>query len=217
MKKIHIVFENSQILIINKPYGLAVQGGAGIVTSIIDILEKQIQKKIYLVHRLDKDTSGLMLVALSSKVASYYASLFKTKKIIKKYVAVCIGVPSNKKGCIEQTIRQENIPKESKTNWTLVSSNPRFSLLLLDLITGRMHQIRIHLASIQLPIVGDNKHGDFKQNKLIRSEFKVQKLQLASIFLSVPIDGVQKAFTIPLPDHISSACDSLGLSAPVLT
>lgn len=208
---IDILYEDSELIAVLKPCGLAVQGGEGVNSSVDNLLSKQIGNKVYLIHRLDKETEGILLVAKNAKTASEYTRMFSDKDRIKKeYRALCIGIPANKKGCI--TLPVEGKPAlsdyevEKSSSFTVEGDEngllKEFSLIKVSLKTGRMHQIRIHLASIGCPIVADDRHGDFKKNKLARKLIGAKKLQLASVSLTFPIKGGTKNVTIPLPLHM---------------
>ncbi|HOC29489.1 MAG TPA: RluA family pseudouridine synthase [Treponemataceae bacterium] len=212
MKDIPIIYDNNDILVINKPFGIAVQGGEGVTVTVIGILERQTGKKIYPVHRLDKDTAGLMIFALSADAASRYTRLIGSRSLVKTYQAVCFGSPQGTQGKILLPAGRSGQEKPGETSWKLLQSNGTHSLLSLGLGTGRMHQIRIHLAATGCPIIGDDKYGDFKKNREIRSSAGIRKLQLASVSLEFPLEKRTAQFQIPLPDHIATACKALGLT-----
>lgn len=211
MNTIPILYDDNEILIVNKPYGLAVQGGVGITTTLIDILTQQTEKKIYPVHRLDKDTAGLMVFALSSGAAAKYTQLIAQKTVKKGYKALCFGHPPQSKGQIFLPIELGGKSKAAETFYSLDESTQEFSLISLSLGTGRMHQLRYHLASIGCPILGDDKYGDFKKNKLIRSLHGIKKLQLASVSLAITTAKGFSQFSIDLPEHIKEALKILVL------
>ncbi len=195
-----IVYENSEILVINKPSGLAVQGGENITHSLDKDLSEQLGYKIYLVHRLDKDTEGLMVVAKNSSAANKWTKLISSKQVTKEYLALCIGSLSQKKGIIKEDLIQHGQTKSAVTEyivekeWNVTCDKEGqeiivpLSIIRLKLQTGRMHQIRIHLAKNNCPIAGDDQHGNFKINKLLKKAFKIKSLQLYSVKLTLP-DG----------------------------
>lgn len=230
MNNIPIVYENDEILIINKPVGLSVQGGEGIVSSVDTVLPTQLGYKVFLVHRLDKETSGLMVVAKTSKAAGKWTNLINQHNVQKEYVALCGGVPKKKSGVFTDSVVQKGREQNAFTEYKLLQSftikennssdsenkidiqgleNKSFSLFSLKLGTGRMHQIRIHLSKAGLPIFADDKYGDFKLNKLLQKKLKIKRLCLASVKLTLPIDNQLKTFTIPYPEHIEKAKQTL--------
>ncbi|MCR5289623.1 MAG: RluA family pseudouridine synthase [Treponema sp.] len=221
MNTIPILYENTEIIVLNKPAGLAVQGGVGIAHSLDVDLPKQVGYKIYLVHRLDKDTAGLMIVAKTPAAAAKWIKLIGCKQVQKEYEAICIGTPSGgKKGVIADAVVQGGVEKSALTRYEVKMSQQvvlppdaegnekkcQLSLIHVVLGTGRMHQIRIHMAKRGCPIAGDDKHGNFKMNKLLRKARGIKSLLLASVSLTIPLDGKIKQFTIPLPEHMQSVC-----------
>ena len=209
---IPIIYENDEIIIINKPSGLAVQGGQGVVHSVDCDFSEQVGYKIYLVHRLDKDTAGLMVVAKNPVAAGKWTKLIGSKIVKKEYAALCAGTMPAKSGVINETIVQHGESKTAVTyykvekQWTVEvpEGNPvPMTLLRLTLETGRMHQIRIHLAKNNCPIAGDDQHGNFKINKLLKKVCGIKKLQLASVRLTIPAGKGEQTFEIPVPFDIS--------------
>lgn len=222
MKTFSIIFENEEILLVNKEGGVSVQGGAGIAHPLDAELSIQLGYKIFLVHRLDKETSGILVVAKNAQAAAKWTNLISGGKVKKEYVAVCFGIPlvDGKKcysGVLEGTVEAHGRTQAAKTFFKVESvwnvkipeseKELELSFLKLTLGTGRMHQIRIQLAKSSCPIAGDDKHGDFKKNKLAR-KIGIKKLQLASVKLSLPVDGKTQAFEIPLPGHIKTTLNS---------
>ena len=231
MKEIPVLFEDDEIFVINKPAGVAVQGGEGIAHPLDEEFSKQVGFKVHLVHRLDKETCGLMVVAKNPKVASKWIELIASKQVQKEYTAVCFGEPlingkKQKSGTISGSVIKKNGKNEREqsavTNFTVeevkiveipvFSDNPEedasklipltFSQIHLKLGTGRMHQIRIHLSSVGAPICGDDKHGNFKLNKLAKKHLKIKNLLLCSQKLTIPTAGGKtKTFEIDLPQY----------------
>ncbi|MBQ8013476.1 MAG: RNA pseudouridine synthase [Treponema sp.] len=231
MREIPVLFENDEIFVINKPAGVAVQGGEGIAHPLDEEFSRQAGFKIHLVHRLDKETCGLMVIAKNPKAASKWIDLIASKKVQKEYTAICFNEPlingkkeksgrisdsvvrKNAKGGREQSAVTDFIVEEVFTREVPVfSENPEeiasklipitFSKIHLKLGTGRMHQIRIHLASVGSPICGDDKHGNFKLNKLAKKQLKIKNLLLCSSKLTIPTgDGKSQTFQIELPDY----------------
>ncbi|MCR5621317.1 MAG: RluA family pseudouridine synthase [Treponema sp.] len=247
MKGVSILFENSEILLVNKEAGVSVQGGAGVAHPLDEELSKELGYKIHLVHRLDKDTAGILIVAKSPAAATKWIGLIGSKEVSKEYTAICIGKPAGGKagqeGTLEGTVeahgrtqkalsryrvertglvpfpQAEGSPcppeaadekSDGKSDGKIPGSPDGIPLCLLSIRieTGRMHQIRIQTAQAGFPIAGDDQHGDFKKNKMLRKA-GIKKLMLASTRLTIPLDGELKTFEIPLPHHMQDAVGRL--------
>ncbi len=215
MTPISILFENSELLLINKESGVSVQGGAGISHPLDKELAAQLGYPVYLVHRLDKDTAGLLLVAKSSSAAAKWSTLISSHRVKKEYLAICLG-DIHGKGSLVGTVEAHGRTQQAELHY-IIEGNSQISLpdstnkLSLSLVrvtlgTGRMHQIRIQLAQAGAPIAADDQHGDFKQNKLLR-KLGIKKLQLAAVRLCLPIEGADRSFEIPLPAHMQAVVD----------
>lgn len=200
---IDIIYENSEIFIINKKAGMPVQGGEKISHSLDEELAKQVEQKVYLVHRLDKDTSGLMIVAKTPAAANKWTKLIGTKQVQKEYIAICAGRLPEKSGVISEEVIQHGQKKSAVTHyevekeWGIEREGEApilMSQIRLQLETGRMHQIRIHLAKQGCPIAGDDQHGNFKLNKVLRKAAGIKHLQLYSVKLTLPIDGKSRTW-----------------------
>jgi len=219
MKEISVLFENDHCMVLNKPSGLAVQGGEGIKVSLDSILSERYSPRPLLVHRLDRDTSGLILVAKTKEAAASFSALFaecsakgkaqQERSLIKRYWGVCSGIPKPAQGVIRQKleVRKKNVTlnQESETSYKLLSSTTEgelvYSLVELELGTGRMHQIRKHLANIGHPLLGDDKYGNFALNKQLKKTHALKHLLLHARQLAFP----------PIPNLLPSGLD---VSAP---
>lgn len=213
---IPIIYEDSEIFLINKRQGLAVQGGSGISHSVDSDLAAQVGQKIYLVHRLDKETSGLLLCAKNPAAAAKWTRLVGEKSVVKEYKALCFGAPKNPRGKICSDIAERGvkkraetfyevekifeIPQENRDESSTEKSDAAFpraiSLLRLRLGTGRTHQLRIHLAAEGFPICGDDKYGDFAANRFLKKNFGIKRLCLCAFRLTLPLADGQKTFEI---------------------
>ena len=207
MKGVTILFENEELIIINKQSGVPVQGGKGISSSIDENLSKELGYKIHLVHRLDRDTEGLMCIAKNAPAAAKWTKIIQSHQVKKEYTALCIGLPvlGNKvseKGSIKSTIEAHGRLQEAVLNFDCLKKDQiehegetiPLNTLHVTLGTGRMHQIRIQLSQCGAPIAGDDKHGNFKLNKILRKH-GLKKLCLCSSKLTIPLNGQNTVFT----------------------
>jgi len=199
MNLIPIIYENDEIYVINKKAGLAVQGGEKITHCLDNDFAQQVGQKIYLVHRLDKETSGLMIVAKNPVAANKWTKLIGSKAVTKEYVALCAGSLKQKSGVIKDDLIQHGEEKSAVTYFNVekeyeleyfdekeqAQKKQKLTLIRLKLETGRMHQIRIHLSKNNCPIAGDDQHGNFKVNKVLKKQLKIKSLMLASVKLTL--------------------------------
>lgn len=227
MTPLSILYEDNEIYLLNKPAGVPVQGGEGISHPLDDEFSKQIGYRIHLVHRLDKETAGILIVAKTGEAAAKWIKLIAGSSVSKEYAAICIGEPivNGKKmhsGTIKGIVEAHGREQSAETHFVVektatftpggaeaaVNAPPvTLSLLHITLGTGRMHQIRIQLAKSSAPIAADDQHGDFKANKVLR-KCGIKKLQLAAVKLTIPVQGAPRTFTIALPDHMQQTVDS---------
>jgi 23S rRNA pseudouridine955/2504/2580 synthase len=161
-----IIFENDDFFAINKPSGLATQGGSGVKLSVDDFLAK-INPEYRLVHRLDKETSGVLIIAKNRYSASQITKDFREKAIKKQYLALTNGIPDVKIGSIKENLAKKEMHMkiaseglESISHYKVLQEVEGFALIEIEIETGRMHQIRVHLASLGCKIVGDARYGD---------------------------------------------------------
>jgi 23S rRNA pseudouridine955/2504/2580 synthase len=207
LKNISLLFENNECIILNKPAGLPVQGGEKVGASLDRILAAERSPRPLLVHRLDKDTSGLILVAKNQEAAARFSALFSPGRtdrgISKVYLAVCAGRPHPPAGIIREELSGKRGFQKAVTSYRLLDTSGRFSLLRLELSTGRTHQIRRHLSRLGNPILGDDKYGNFTLNKEIRKTLGVKRLLLHSARLIIPASllGYPLDISAPLPDY----------------
>jgi 23S rRNA pseudouridine955/2504/2580 synthase len=203
MKNITVLYEDDELLILDKPAGLAVQGGAGVGVSLDGLLSAGGMKP-FLVHRLDQDTSGVILTAKTRQGAAKYAAIFREGRPEKRYLALCAGSPPQE-GLIreELAIRGRNRPAETRFRLLARATLPPAvpcALLRLTPATGRMHQLRRHLAGRSFPILGDDKYGDFALNRALRKSAGVKRLLLHAESLLLP--GLPPIHA-PLPEYFA--------------
>jgi 23S rRNA pseudouridine955/2504/2580 synthase len=175
-----------------------------------------------LVHRLDKDTAGVILVAKNREAAARFSAIFsgkgssafsaregdgkpESRGCIKQYRAVCAGNPPSA-GVIQYSLDIRGAEKPSRTRYRRLGGNGEFSLLELELDTGRMHQIRRHLAKIGHPVLGDDKYGDFALNKVLAKTRGLKRLLLYASRLVIAGEGAGFSLDVrvPPPDYFSA-------------
>ena len=188
-----IIFENNNFIVLNKWSKIATQGGSKIKTSIDHII-KNINLQYRLVHRLDKETSGLLLIAKNLKYAKKLSFLFKQREISKFYIAICEGIPKNNISQIKLEIKTKNLKTEDTlTNYKLINKNKSISSILFNPLTGKTHQLRIVSKNLGCPIVGDNKYNAY-------SKYTNENLMLHAFALRFTINKKKFEFISNLPD-----------------
>jgi 23S rRNA pseudouridine955/2504/2580 synthase len=192
----YIIENNENFIVINKPTGIPVQSGTKSFKNIIDILKKTKyfeNSKPFIVHRLDKETSGVLIIAKNRKYAQLFTSLFRIRKIHKTYLAIVYGkVDKSTKLMKDDLIYYENnkkIVQKAISNLKTIKSNEGYSYLELNPITGRKHQLRKQLLKIGCPIIGDDKY--FLND---RKRIKIKNLMLHSYKIKFMINNIQYNF-----------------------
>ena len=172
-----VLENNNNFIIINKPNGIPVQAGTKSFKNIIDILKNTKyfkDVKPFIVHRLDKETSGVLIVAKNREYAQLFTSLFRIRKIHKTYLAITYGEVSEDISLLEDDLisydNNKKIVQKAISHLKILKSNGEYSLLELNPITGRKHQLRKQLYNIGNPIIGDNKYFVQKHINKIRSK-----------------------------------------------
>ena len=198
-----IIDDNENFIVINKESGIAVQGGTKSKKNLIDIFSKSkifANSKPYSVHRLDKDTSGVFIIAKNRDTAKLFTSLFRLRKIHKTYLAICYGEIETDKGIFDQDlIRYEGkkkIIENSKTIYKVIDKNSSCSLLEMNPITGRKHQLRKQLYLVGHSIYGDDKYTFEKNFKT-----KNKKLMLHSYKIKFIINNKKYTYKALLPQY----------------
>ena len=236
---LEILFQDESLVAINKPSGLLVH------RSPIDQYETrfalqmtrdQIGQRVFPAHRLDKPTSGALLFALSSEVASLLTKQFTAKTMCKTYLAVVRGY-TNDSGVVDSDLQEEldkmtdNLVDENKPAQSAITyyerlattelpypvgryETARYSLLALQPKTGRKHQLRRHMKRIFHPIVGDTTHGDGKQNAFLREQFGLARLMLhaRSMGFKHPVTGEAMLIEAPLAEDFTTTLQNLKLA-----
>lgn len=199
MSSLPILYEDRQVIAVDKPAGLATQGGSGVAECLEDLLQERVRpgRKVRLVHRLDRDTSGVLVAAKTQPAAAFLSAAFAERKAAKVYLAiVCGGSPEPADGCIElplvkapgkpdlmRAVRPGETGLAAATGYrTLEAFNVAAALLELRPETGRMHQLRVHLAHSGRPIAGDTKYGGL----FSVAGLSIARLMLHARYLSLP-------------------------------
>jgi 23S rRNA pseudouridine955/2504/2580 synthase len=229
-----ILYMDKSVIVLNKPAGLATQGGSGLtrhIDGMLDQLAFEKNQRPRLVHRLDRDTSGVLVIARTVPAASALARSLAQRDASKTYWALTRGVPEQKRGTIKAALAKEgghgprgrdermavverhaDDAKHAITDYAVVDrAGEEFAWVAAKPVTGRTHQIRVHLASLGTPIVGDFKYGA----QAARGKGAIaDKLHLhaRSIDIARP-DGGRLVVTAPLPDHMLTSWELLGFNA----
>jgi 23S rRNA pseudouridine955/2504/2580 synthase len=227
-----ILYEDEHVLVLNKPFGLAVQGGTATRRHIDGMLAGMADRfgdRPRLVHRLDRDTTGVLLVAKNRDAAAKLGRIFQTRSAAKTYWALVKGVPKPPQGKIEAPLvkaagpdgdrvrkalpGEQEVAMHATTHYALIDRVGRKAAWVsLKPVTGRQHQLRAHMALIGYPIVGDNKYGGDTE---MPAEQMVPQLHLHArrLVLPHPISGGKIDVTAPLPEHMRRTWELLGLDA----
>ena len=232
---IEVVYEDDDLIIVNKPAGIVVHPGAGARTgTLANALAFHFQNlstaggvaRPGIVHRLDKDTSGLLLVAKTEPAHEHLADQFRAREVFKSYVALVHGQVERDRGEIDQPIARD--PRH-RTRMAIVRGGrsalsiyrarerfARFTLIDVELKTGRTHQIRVHLAWLKHPVVGDETYGSGRDNTVADPVIRSQIGKLGRQFLHAeklgfthPKSGKRLNFTSPLPNELQKLLDAI--------
>ncbi|MEJ2125824.1 MAG: RluA family pseudouridine synthase [Alphaproteobacteria bacterium] len=224
-----ILYEDDEMLVLNKPHGIAVQGGTKTTRHIDGLLagmEDRFGERPRLVHRLDRDTSGVLLVAKKRAVASRLGKLFQTRSVQKMYWALVKGIPKPPQGKVDVSLVKASGPEGERVRKALAGEQDtaqsavthysviervanKMAWVSLKPVTGRQHQLRAHMAIIGTPIIGDQKYEGDKNLPVDGIEMK---LHLHANRLVVPRGtGEPLDVTAPLPTHMRTTWELLGL------
>ena len=209
-----VVYEDPALLVIDKPAGVAVHGGSGVSFGVIESLRaaRPEAKLLELAHRLDRDTSGLLIVAKKRAALVELHRMLRAGEMEKVYLALARGRWEGTTREIRQSLhkyvnakgeRRVSVREDGMAAVTQVKplqANDRFSLLEIRLLTGRTHQIRVHLAHAGHPVLGDDKYGDFELNhRLEKSGVRRLFLHASRLALAHPLNGKRLELESPLP------------------
>jgi tRNA pseudouridine32 synthase/23S rRNA pseudouridine746 synthase len=225
-----VIHEDASILAFDKPAGLSSQGGRIAAATLDDLLAafaKPNGKQPRLVHRLDRDTSGVILAAKTQPAAAFLGRALMGRRVRKTYLAVVApAAPSPRDGRIETPLRRVSIGREAhmetcaaehpdaesaSTGYRTLAIGQEAALVELRPHTGRMHQLRVHMASLGRPIAGDSRYG----GALALGGAAVPRLMLHARSLTFPHpDGGERTIDAPLPADMAAVLERLGLAAP---
>ena len=209
-----ILFEDKGLLIINKPHGMAVHGGSGVTIGIIEALKSQYKEPIELVHRLDRATSGCLILAKKRSVLKALHEQLFNHQLEKRYIALVKNSWSKKRHTVDAPIYQNsrNSVIDSKGKESLSHFHPLknfqiddFSASLVDVVieTGRTHQIRVHAKYAEHPLAQDNKYGDPNFDKLMKKKgLNRLFLHAKAITFTNPMTNEIQKVSAPLPDDL---------------
>jgi 23S rRNA pseudouridine1911/1915/1917 synthase len=223
---LRIAYEDEYLLVVDKPAGIVVHPSAGHAsgTLVHGLLGHAVAggaeaERPGIVHRLDRDTSGLLVVSRSEEAHRRLQRLLRQRKLVREYLALVRGHPRSRRGRIEAPIGRDrrdptrisldtDTPRDAVTNFEVVETLPRHALLRVALDTGRTHQIRVHLAAIDLPVAGDPIYGVEGDLGLER-----QFLHAARLAFPHPMTGEPAEVESPLPADLQAALDDARLSS----
>ena len=220
--KKNIIFEDNFLLVINKPYGIPVQGGNNVnfnIDLILPILCEN-NSSIRLVHRIDKNTSGILLLAKSKEVAQNITMLFKENKIKKKYLTIVEGKLTKRIGKITLPVTKKKIAgmekmvvdpyskEKAETSYKVIDYKKGLSLLEVYPKTGRKHQIRVHLQSINHPILGDNKYNKTNDDN---KEVSNEKMHLHAKEIQFVLNNNKYFFKASLPNFFKETIKKINI------
>jgi tRNA pseudouridine65 synthase len=210
--RLRILAQDRQFVAVHKPSGLVTYADTKGVAGAKEVLEKQLGKKLFPVHRIDKDTCGVLVFALSDAVARELTALFRSRVVKKQYLAVVHGL-APEKGTVDSPLEKhkEKGTEPAHTDFSRVASaevewdgeKRAYSLVRCEMKTGRYHQIRRHLRSIGHPLCGDPEYGNGWDNRAFRERFGVERTLLSAVSVSFPDRAKQQMVrlrTQPDPD-----------------
>ena len=216
--RMEVIHEDDALLAIDKPAGLAVHGGSGVAHGVIESLRSMRPQARFLelVHRLDRETSGVLLLAKKRSALTALHGMMREREIDKRYrvgvagrfrnelqrVRLALAARRTTEG--EKRVSVDDDGQEAETVFRRVARGAEFSLLEAELLTGRTHQIRVHLAHLKHPVLGDDKYGDYELNKRLRKEgLKRMFLHAARLSFAHPVTGERLVLEAPLPAELA--------------
>jgi len=216
-----VIFEDKHFLVIDKPSGIASHGGSGVSHGAIELLRAaRPDESLELVHRLDRDTSGVLVLARTRAGLVGVQAAIRAGEVTKQYLCLMTGHPAKARFDVnaplrksilqggERMVRVSEDGKPSLTFFREMEQYPGARLMQATLGSGRTHQIRVHAAHVGHPLAGDDKYGDKDMNRRLR-EFGLQRLFLHASHMGFELDGRSYGFSAPLPDELKDFLDTL--------
>lgn len=219
-----VIYEDDAMLALNKPSGMAVHGGSGISRGVIEQLrmERPLAKFLELAHRLDRETSGVLLVGKKRSALTRMHDMMRENRMRKRYLMLVKGKWQDQKRRVVLSLIKTNLAngekrvsvgeggQHSETVFFLKQRLGEFTLLEAELVTGRTHQLRVQLAHLGFPILGDDKYGDFALNKQLQKRgLKRMFLHSAETTLNHPLTEEPLKLVAPLPHDLESYLEML--------
>ncbi|KZC35994.1 pseudouridine synthase [Rhodanobacter denitrificans] len=230
---IDILYQDDALIAVNKPANLAVHRSTFVGSAdafLIDLLREQVGGDVYLAHRLDRATSGVLLVARSKEVAAALGEQFMNRTVHKQYLVVARGWPEPAEDVIDYPLpgsRETGPRREARTRYRRLATievpialgrypQQRYALLLAEPESGRFRQIRKHLAHIHHPVIGDCQHGRGDHNRLYKQHFGCHRMLLHAwrIRFVHPLTGMAMEIEAPLDDAFTGLLDRFGWALP---
>jgi 23S rRNA pseudouridine955/2504/2580 synthase len=220
---LEIIFEDDEIIVINKPPGIAVHEGKDVLKrySILGMLESRYRPQGIaprLVHRLDKDTSGVLLAAKNRETLRQLEETFAKERVEKEYLCLLVGRLQQNEGTLDFPLPgRVGTPVPARTRFKVARRFSETTLVKTDIATGRMHQIRLHFARYGHPVVMDDQYGDFSFNKRFRKEYGLRRQFLHASTVALEYHGKKRTWTAPLAADLSKALEFLASNNNALT
>jgi 23S rRNA pseudouridine955/2504/2580 synthase len=208
-RPIEIIHEDESLLVVDKPAGLAVTEGKTVskLESLAGFIERKYQERKVrpkLAHRLDKDTSGLIVFAKNESALAELESQFENGNVAKEYLCLVVGHVPNIEGKIDFPLpgRDGHLVR-AVTRYRIVKRFSETTFMRVNIETGRLHQIRLHFAKLGYPVVLDDQHGDFNFNKRFRKEYGLKRQFLHAAKLAIDFNGKRQNWTAPLAEDLA--------------
>lgn len=220
-----IILETKQFMVINKPSGIAVHGGSGLSFGVIEAFRslRPKEKFLELVHRIDRDTSGCLLIAKRRSFLIHFQNQLRHRKMNKEYMAVVSGQWPKDKKRVNVALKKTERPsgerivlvdkegKPSETRFSLIESLGNYSLIQAKPVTGRTHQIRVHAKHCLCPLLGDDKYSDIDTDQDILKRLKIKTFMLHARKLSFTLPESEEKLQVeaPIPEQMNQVIKSL--------